>query len=81
MEEWKKRTDLLVAAVVPLILNDDGPLGVLVKDLLSQGVHLLAGLQGLLPQSHLPLLGLLCLILGIYTTYAFVSAKLVHVSL
>ena len=35
---------LLVATIVPLILNDDGSLHVLVQGLLSQGVHLLPSL-------------------------------------
>ncbi len=58
-------THLLVTTVVPLILNDDGSLHVLVQGLLSQGVHLLPSLQGLLPQGNLALLGCLCLLLGI----------------
>ncbi len=37
-------THLLVATVVPLVLNDDGSLHVLVQGLLSQGVHLLPSL-------------------------------------
>ena len=50
---------------VPLVLDDNGSLHVLVQGLLCERVHLFPSLQGLLPQGHLPLLCHLSLLLGI----------------
>lgn len=63
--QHKAGTHLVIVGSVPLVLNDDGALHVLVQGLLGEGVHLLASLQGLLPQSHLTLLGCLGILLGI----------------
>lgn len=62
---WPGKARFTHVLGVSLILDDDGPLHVLVQGLLCEGVHLLPSLQGLLPQGYLTLLGHLSLLLGL----------------